>query len=569
MRASTQVAAAVLLLCLFGPSPAWASKKFLADESGHPHSALFGKAFSKDVMSAMGFMLGCGEQITEDKIAAIEKSLMPMWRTLPKNSGRIDRRSLRYLVHRHFMQTSSLMIRGFEPSRTVNSSHWGVADILSEQVPGFVESVLESSHATQYGFELQDAVHMVIMLERLIFDAEATLLDKVYAHQRKPKERHVRDDGLRQVLQTYMASWMIEASPEELNDIVIEETIPQYQSLMEFIDGQIKAFQYNREHKPWVHHGKDTMNNRYSFDDAHEIVGGITRSFQSYWESECASMKLSLVEMDTHNTGRVPLTQFYKTTIDGEWRFGESEAYLRELGALDETSSFLEGPQVIIPNYMQAASNCIVTTHHYLICCMSECEAIIDEIEASIGKPVAMPEQVLAVMQNVTVEASSLEGAGTRPKVAPKLVAQLKWIATSNGGRILLHGRLFAQWLHYLFPQECPFPHIQGSTKAMTPSEFGETYIATEEEMRLHTENSTASNMSLLGNEENVLSLWSAEEEFVVDYAPHHFDAVWGLLPWSRHLAIFMLSTAILLLGIVGAGHHAESAGPKMLKEYF
>mmetsp|Transcript_139737 Transcript_139737/g.243339 ORF Transcript_139737/g.243339 Transcript_139737/m.243339 type:complete len:564 (-) Transcript_139737:29-1720(-) len=546
MRASTQVAAAVLLLCLFGPSPAWASKKFLADESGHPHSALFGKAFSKDVMSAMGFMLGCGEQITEDKIAAIEKSLMPMWRTLPKNSGRIDRRSLRYLVHRHFMQTSSLMIRGFEPSRTVNSSHWGVADILSEQVPGFVESVLESSHATQYGFELQDAVHMVIMLERLIFDAEATLLDKVYAHQRKPKERHVRDDGLRQVLQTYMASWMIEASPEELNDIVIEETIPQYQSLMEFIDGQIKAFQYNREHKPWVHHGKDTMNNRYSFDDAHEIVGGITRSFQSYWESECASMKLSLVEMDTHNTGRVPLTQFYKTTIDGEWRFGESEAYLRELGALDETSSFLEGPQVIIPNYIQATSNCIVSTAHYLVCCVQECETLLGEIEAAIGAPLASVSDLLPVVGNMTSQTTLDDDES--PHLGDRLIGQLEEVAKTHGGMVPLHGRLFAQWLHYVFPRECPFPHKSGMVTSVTPDEYGQEHLVADEVMKKYARNATGSAIptSIAKEELHWMSQWSPDEELIVDYSSE-----FGM-PFERKMIIAIGGLVLIAGGIYG-----------------
>ena len=95
-------------------------------------------------------------------------------------------------------------------------------------------------------------------------------------------------------------------------------------------------------------------------------------------------------------TGRVPLSKFYgKSITDAEWRFGESESYLRaflaaivvlmdlrtvgawefrspcwflwrrvclahdlgELGALDETSTRL-GKQVIIPNYIQGASNC-------------------------------------------------------------------------------------------------------------------------------------------------------------------------------------------------------------------
>merc|ERR1719198_831748 len=115
-------------------------------------------------MNAMGSMLGCGGQPDRGQIKAITSVLTPMWRTLPKTADRIDRRSLRYLVHRYFMQTSSLMLRGFEPSRPVNESHWGVADVLSQMVPAFVESVLESGHAKSNGFSLKDAVNMVVML---------------------------------------------------------------------------------------------------------------------------------------------------------------------------------------------------------------------------------------------------------------------------------------------------------------------------------------------------------------------------------------------------------------------
>ena len=29
-----------------------------------------------------------------------------------------------------------------------------------------------------------------------------------------------------------------------------------------------------------------------------------------------------------------------------------------------------------------------------------------------------------------------------------------------NGGEVPLHGLLFAQWLHYAFPNECPHPRV-------------------------------------------------------------------------------------------------------------
>ena len=113
-------------------------------------------------------------------------------------------------------------------------------------------------------------------------------------------------------------------------------------------------------------------------------------------------MKQKLVSLDKRRTGRVPLSKFYgKSLTDAEWRFGESESYLRsltsrdekafnvlvhmffqtlarpghckmsrgELGALDETSWL--GKQVIISNYIQGASNCalLLRGHVDILCC--------------------------------------------------------------------------------------------------------------------------------------------------------------------------------------------------------
>merc|ERR1719410_1132043 len=39
------------------------------------------------------------------------------------------------------------------------------------------------------------------------------------------------------------------------------------------------------------------------------------------------------------------------------------------------------------------------------------------------------------------------------------LVKKLAYIANRHGNAVPLHGRLFAQWLHFAFPHECPYPH--------------------------------------------------------------------------------------------------------------
>merc|ERR1740115_385825 len=143
------------------------------------------------------------------------------------------------------------------------------------------------------------------------------------------------------------------------------------------------------------------MDHKYDFEHAHEVVGGITKTFASYWESECQHIKASLLELDKTGTGRVSVSEFYGANSDGEWRFGESEVYLRELGALDESSSW-RGKQVIISNYIQGASNCIVATPHYLVCCVNECEAVLNEVEDAVGAPFARPDEILSLVGNIS-----------------------------------------------------------------------------------------------------------------------------------------------------------------------
>lgn len=226
-------------------------------------------------------------------------------------------------------------------------------------------------------------------------------------------------------------------------------------------------------------------------------------------------MKSSLLSMDKHGTGRVPLAKFYNTAINSDWRFGESEAYLRELGALDETSSWM-GPQVIIPNYLQATSNCIVSTPHYLVCCVAECEVLMGEIEKVIDAPTALPSAILDIVRGMTSQ-TTLDH-DEPPHLSKSLVQQLDQIAKTHGGMVPLHGRLFAQWLHYVFPHECPFPHKTGAVSSATPVEYGES-IATAADMRKHASNSTALELSVGKEELQWMSQWSEEEEFLVDYS--------------------------------------------------
>jgi hypothetical protein len=305
---------------------------------------------------------------------------------------------------------------------------------------------------------------------------------------------------------------------------------------------------------------------RYSFEDAHRIVGGITKSFASFWDSECRVMKAMLVDMDTHHTGKVPLSKFYGTGLDKEWRFGESEEYLRELGALDETS--WRGKQVIIPNYIQATSNCIVSSEHYLVCCVNDCEGILDEIESQIGEPAAEPQRLLAVVGNISSHSSSLD-VEDLPLLDGSLTVQLFQIAEAHGGKVPLHGRLFAQWLHYVYPRECPFPHKTGMVAAVSPQEYGEKHLASAEDMKKYAAEANSTDFHAQGLQKDDLqwmSQWSAEEELIADYASLGLRAPWegggcGLRSFLGIALLALVAWGASGRGKVGLSRKASAGG--------
>lgn len=347
-----------------------------------------------------------------------------------------------------------------------------------------------------------------------------------------------------------MAVWMAgdDILPMLNRPAQLQSVFPHWQQVMGFANGQMTALNFQRAHKPKAKsNGNNALSSRYSFEDVHTIVGGITNSFASFWESECQMMKEKLVSADKHGTGRVLLSQFYgKALNDAEWRFGESESYLRDLGALDETSWL--GKQVIIPNYIQGASNCIVAASHYSVCCVNECDPIMREIESAVGQPVAEPAELLALVRNMTTMTSLDDEVPV--KLSSSLVTQLEMIAAANGGGVPIHGRLFAQWLHYVFPHDCPFPHKSGTASQLSPNQYGDGYLAQESEMASHTENEV--NLTGMEKEElHWMSQWSEEEELIATYD--------GLISKSSskqlvRLVCLLLFVAATAFGVVGWG---------------
>jgi len=217
---------------------------------------------------------------------------------------------------------------------------------------------------------------------------------------------------------------------------------------------------------------------------------------------------------------------------------------LRQLGVLDETS--WRGKQVIIPNYMQGASNCVVSTPHYLVCCRSDCEGLLGELEESVGAPTASPERLLEVVGGLMAQ-SSLDD-DTPTLLTSSLRNQLALIAATNQGEVPLHGRLFGQWLHYVFPRECAFPHKAGVAASISPHEFGD-FAATNGEMLLHALDKRNATIGPVNKEEaEWMTQWSPEEELVAEHAATSKLDLFA--PWERRGGAARILSIVSFFGV-------------------
>jgi len=207
----------------------------------------------------------------------------------------------------------------------------------------------------------------------------------------------------------------------------------------------------------------------FSFSAISAIVREVVDTFGTFQGKQCQGLKSSLSSLERKGSaGCVNLPDFYEKGLkaDSNWMFIESPEYLRHIGVLDEADP--KNPHVLSANYVNSPTNCLQPTGYYLVCCHNECDDILGQLEQQLGQPAATPTEIVKALRAATGSASSLR-AGS---VAPSLRRRLQEVADFHDGRVPIHGRLFAQWLHHVFPHECPYPHLSGSKHQQYMEDF-------------------------------------------------------------------------------------------------
>merc|ERR1719464_479106 len=169
--------------------------------------------------------------------------------------------------------------------------------------------------------------------------------------------------------------------------------------------------------------------NAIGFADVVRVAEEIGERYGRWQDAECRELQDTLAHYGDQTTGRVRLTDFYAGAVnDGHWEFSESIAYLRQLGALDESDE--TNPRVIIPNYINSPSNCLASSSYYSVCCINECEELLGHLEENLGAPDATLAEIIAL---VSALPSATRAAGRSLSVP--LLTKLREVAEHHGGR--------------------------------------------------------------------------------------------------------------------------------------
>jgi len=483
--------------------------------------------FRREIRHAVVAVADGREEAVRQRRVHITKSLLPIWQALPHDdNGKVGPRAFRYLTNRYFMRRSSIVLRGFELMVPANHTTWSEEDILSENLPETLMSTMIARNKGQRGFGLSDIVDMVMMLETLVVDSDDKLLEHIYEERGVGFDTVTRDE-LMSVLESYILHWLVEDDDRVVmiflqNRTLLENSFPHWYDLLELLRGQVAAFDFVRLRCPGRISG-NALAMKYSFRDVREIVEGLTSSFASFWQSECAAMKDHLVNLDHRHAGRVPLLHFYRAAAAGGngAHFSESELYLWLHGIIDSEGVMI-GPQVIIPNYIQSPSNCMVNMGHYLVCCPNECEAVQSELEHELNAPDASPDEILQALTNINYLVTFDTDKVPLVLVTRQLESYLRAMGDTYNGSVPVYGRLFSQWLHYVFPRECAFPHRSNQAVAVTAGAFGsDARLNTSELERraVMTANEREINAVARFTRERIgwIDMWDSEEEWFVD----------------------------------------------------
>merc|ERR1719281_1422193 len=490
---------------------------------------------------------------------AIERTLAPMYATLPKNAnGKLGHATVCYALHRYFVQQHGWFINGMSP----DGSGWNGSSTttpMQERAPAHVQELLERNLGSR-GLNLRELAALASVLHNQVNQEYLGRSDRAYRVTGAPMEGRATEQQFTKAITLWMTMLIIGPDMHRVNNKQIfgaasrmKRYFPHWGDLLLWVEDvrQNVAYTQRVRQNPFV-------GASLPLEAMHRVASEVPRRFGRWHDSLCVDMKSALLGLeDTRNTGRVSLGAFYGGKSAGkDWRFIESVDYLRQLGALDESDP--KRVRVIVPNYLSGPNNCIEASEVHTYCCKDECGVLVAEVERGIAAPMGAVGDIVTIVSQIssdTVEAPR--------NLTSELMSKLESVATRHGGRVPLHGRLFAQWMHHAFPNECPHPHVSGTTAPKTTEAFkksgGNVFVTSKDRAQYIAAHMPLQKMK----EERVSSLFWSEEEELLSYDDFNLQPSWSIASLRSLTILMSLLLLVAFCSVTTGNSRAAMSGTK------
>ncbi|CAK0906082.1 unnamed protein product [Prorocentrum cordatum] len=487
----------------------------------------------------------------EGRAVHIKEALRPTFVSMPKNEhGKLGHAAVRYVLHRLFVSRHGWFIQGLQPDGDARDSA-NSSGIIHDQVPERVQELFEK-RLGGHGLGLDEITVLAATLEHLVHSEVSGHVASLFELGGfSAASGVISTEAAQKIIDTYMAIYLVGGNASSMSAAEAARALRGIQRVYPSW-GETQKFVHDIFDEVAPARGAGATR----FADVVRVAEEVGERYGRWQDSECRGLKDKLARYGDLATGRVRLADFYRGAVhDGHYEFSESIAYLREIGALDESDA--TNPRVIVPNYINGPSNCVASSSYYSVCCINECEGLLGHLEERLGAADGSPAEIAAL---VTSLPSATRAAG-RDLSAP-LVDRLQDVAEHHGGRVPLHGRLFAQWLHLAYPMECPFPHLAGTANPVKAADWrrqtGSNAMASRREMDQHIQD--APEEAATGpQEEGTCGMWTMTEELVAGGASP--AAGKRTRSWARAA----IQGAMLLSAAVSMGLAAVRAGSAAL----
>jgi hypothetical protein len=440
--------------------------------------------------------------------AELAQMLRPMFDSLDKNEyGHLQHTGVRYVLHRLFVARHGWVINGLDSAgQHFNSS--SPVRVFDGKLPLSMQGHFEKQLGGR-GFGLKDLVVFAALLEKLISREAVERLFTLYQKLDYPVDKSVSSADMTVIVDVYTSSFILGG---DIFTLSRAELLANRDQMWDIYAAWRDVQKFLNELRSEVL-GDQTS---FSFFDLATLMMKFGERFGQWQNFECVNQKKRLMELEGKEKGCVPISNFYKPMLTSggkDWHFAETPEYLMALGVVDSRDS--ANMKVMVPNYLNSPSNCIATSHFYLICCIDECETLLGHVEQFVKGAFAHPQELARIVSNLS---SSTEPANRT--LTPLQLRRLESIATKHEGKVPIHGRLFMQWMHNVYPRECAYPQLSGSFTPLTPDEWfnakGAEANASLEEMRIVSETA-----SVTPSVDGQCGRWQDEEELFVTMYDH------------------------------------------------